>query len=84
MARYFFDIENGGLIHDDEGVECDDDAMVREAVVKALPAIAADELRSNGDHRYFNVIVRDDTGQTVYAAVLSYNGVWLRTGTGSA
>jgi hypothetical protein len=77
MPRYFFDIVNGGLQRDDTGTECADLASVREAAMATLPAIAKDEIPAAGDHKSFSVVARDEQGEAVYAATLSYVGMWV-------
>ncbi len=78
MARYFFDIVNGGPLQDDIGTECATLESVREAAMAALPAIAKEQIAGDGDRRSFTVIARDERGEAVYAATLSYVGLWLK------
>ena len=51
MARYFFELRNGDrIIGDDDGTELDGPDEVRGQVMQALPAIAAQHIRNDGDH----------------------------------
>lgn len=78
MPRYFFDIHNGGkIVHDDEGMELPDMPAVRKAAMEALPAIAAEEIPTDGDQQHFAVLVSDEDGHPVYSATLSFTGLWL-------
>ena len=73
MARYFFDLRNGDrIIGDDDGTELDGPDEVRRQVMQALPAIAAQHIRNDGDHADFEMTVRDASGQEVMRATLSY------------
>lgn len=77
MPRYFFDIKGFHHERDDEGVICADlQDAVREAK-KLLPAIAMDEVPSDGEHYAVTVLVTDEDGKLVYSGVLSFVGNWL-------
>ena len=77
MPRYYFDINDGRLQRDEEGVLCADlQAAVLEAK-KLLPAIAADEVSKDGEHQAMTVLVTDEDGKAVYMAALAYTGMWL-------
>ena len=78
MARFFFDI------HDDTGSHIDADGhefgsldQVRKEAQRLLPDIARHELPEDGDRRSYVVLVRDENGQPVYSATLTYAGVIL-------
>jgi hypothetical protein len=77
MPRYFFDITDSGPHHDDTGTECATLEGVRKAAMAALPAIAEEQIPTDGDRRSFSVVVRDEQGVAVYAATLNYVGMWL-------
>ncbi|WP_082502839.1 hypothetical protein [Methylobacterium sp. Leaf100] len=78
MPRYHFDIHENGVVERDEvGVEC---TTLEAAVVQAkrvLPAIAADEVPRDGEHKIYTVVVTDEDGNAVYTAGLSFSGTWL-------
>ncbi|MCJ2113237.1 hypothetical protein MKK64_18820 [Methylobacterium sp. E-025] len=78
MPRFFFDILDANANERDEvGVACVDlEAAVVEAK-RALPSIAIDELRRDGDYKNYMVMVRDEEGQAVYSAALSFVGTRL-------
>ena len=72
MARYFFDLRDGeSSLADDEGTELDGIEEVRRQVMQALPAIAAQHIRKDGDRADFEMTVRDASGQEVMRATLS-------------
>ncbi|AWN42375.1 DUF6894 family protein [Methylobacterium durans] len=78
MPRYFFDVHDGGPEFDDTGTEL---AGPDESYAKArslLPDIAREEIPRNGDHRTFTVLVKDENGQPVYSATLTYAGIRLQ------
>jgi hypothetical protein len=78
MAMYFFDtFENGVHVEDDRGLECGTPEQVRAEAMKALPAIAKDEIPNDGDRQAFTVLVKDEAGRPVYSATLTYAGLWL-------
>lgn len=81
MSMYFFDTyENGRHIEDDEGTICSTLEDVRMEAMKALPSIAKDSIPKDGDRQAYTVLVRDEEGQSVYSATLTYAGLWLRSG----
>ena len=73
MARYFFELRNGArIIGDDDGTELEGPDEVRGQVMQALPAIAAQHIRNDGDRADFEMTVRDASGQEVMRATLSF------------
>lgn len=75
MARFFFDT------HDDQNKQVDDTGhelssmeQVRREAQRLLPEIAYHEIPADGDHRSFLVLVRNESGRTVYTAALNYQG----------
>ena len=73
MGRYFFDLRDGDrLLADHEGTELDGIQEVRREVMQALPAIAAQHIRNDGDRADFEMRVRDASGQEVMRATLSF------------
>lgn len=77
MARYFFDVDDGERrTLDRDGHEMVSPAAMRREAIGALPAIAADAL-PDGDHRVFQVRVRDEGGRPVFHASLTLAAGWL-------
>ncbi|AZO08594.1 MULTISPECIES: hypothetical protein [unclassified Mesorhizobium] len=75
MPLYFFDISaNGHRTADDLGVHLDSPDDVRKAVSWTLPAIAMEE-KQRGDRSYI-ASVRDERGQVVYTATLTFTDSW--------
>ncbi|MCJ2069195.1 hypothetical protein MKK75_10325 [Methylobacterium sp. J-030] len=80
MARYFFDVIDGRTISDEAGIDLPDLAAVRREAVRLLPEIARDEIHKyDCDAQTLALMVRDEAGQPVYIANLSYAGIWLRS-----
>lgn len=78
MPCYFFDIHDGLTFSRDRvGTACDGPAEVRSEAMRALPAIARDEIPGDGDRQAFMVLVRDEDGTTVYTATLTFAGSWV-------
>lgn len=77
MDRYFFDTSDGSKsIKDDEGLLFSSREAMRYAAIETLPQMAADVL-PDGETREFNVEVRDEAGEKVFRAVLSFRSEWL-------
>jgi hypothetical protein len=71
MPRFFFDIADGpetGV--DDEGLEFPDLESARANALATLGEIARDEL-PDGDHRDFQIAIRDESGQVLLTATLA-------------
>lgn len=77
MPRYFFDIRDHVLIHDDEGTELPSPDAAAQHAQKILPGIAAHEAPMDGERYAFTALVRDEEGHPIYSAALSYVGTWL-------
>jgi hypothetical protein len=78
MSRFFFDFEEGGhTVLDREGTEFADVAGACLAAFEALPDIVRDGRSEIGVPRQLTVIVRDQSGRTIYRAVLSLAGEWV-------
>ena len=79
MPRYFFDVDDtGDLQQDDTGTELADLDAARKMAMRALPDIARQDIPKDGDRRTFTVLVTAEDGQPVYAATLTYSGLWLQ------
>ena len=77
VARFFFDIHDGSVTHDDDGTELPDVEAVRRHARSILPPIAAEEIPTGNDRRHFAILVTDEDGCPVYSATLTYTGLWL-------
>jgi hypothetical protein len=68
MARYFFDIADGGtLVRDEIGLECASLPQVHRAVIAVLPELVFEEF-PDGELRYFAVCVRDQSDTYLFGA----------------
>jgi hypothetical protein len=77
MARYFFDsYDNGRLTADRDGLECASREALRYQATKTLPHMALDAL-PNGPEHEFAIVARDEAGQQVFRATLSFQSEWL-------
>ncbi|RWE34446.1 hypothetical protein [Mesorhizobium sp.] len=75
MPRYFFHINaNGRHTADEIGVNLNSPDDVRDAVSWTLPAIAMEEKQRG--HRSYIASVRDERGQVVYTATLTFTDTW--------
>lgn len=78
MPRYFFDIHYGPTFaRDPIGTECDGHEGVRFEAMRALPAIARDQIPQDGDRQAFTMLVRDTNDVTVYTATVTFAGLWI-------
>jgi hypothetical protein len=76
MPRYFFDIIDGGLVMDDEGIELPDAHAARTEALNVLPDIAKNLLHAK-DERGVSVTVRDEGGKPIFEATLTIEARWL-------
>ncbi|KQO94633.1 hypothetical protein [Methylobacterium sp. Leaf91] len=78
MARYFFDVHDGGLHQfDEQGSEFATLDEVRQQAMRLLPDVARDHAKPEGERLAFTVVVSDEDHRPVYSATLSLVGVWL-------
>jgi hypothetical protein len=76
LPRFYFDIDEDGVITpDEEGIECGTTAAVRETAIDALPGLAA-ELAMPRDRHVLRIAVRDQTGKPVFHASLIVEAAW--------
>ncbi|GJE29683.1 DUF6894 family protein [Methylobacterium organophilum] len=64
MPRFFFDIEDGVFVRDEEGLELDGQDAIRREAAKAITAIASDAAQG-GAFPTLVLTVRDMADQTV-------------------
>ncbi|GEP04806.1 DUF6894 family protein [Methylobacterium oxalidis] len=75
MPRYFFDVHDSGPQFDDRGTVL---AGPDEACAKAkslLASIAHEDIPKGADQHTFMAQVRDEDGNSIYAATLTYSGI---------
>jgi len=72
MPRYFFDLHDGTVFRDEQGVELPDLAAAREEATRALADTVQDELPRDGDDRQIKVIVRGEDGGTLMEVSVAY------------
>jgi hypothetical protein len=76
MPRFYFDVSDGAsLTRDEVGLELRDVDQVRTEAVRALPDLARENL-PDGDELVFAVHVRDENGQAIFRATLSFRAAW--------
>ncbi|RWL84116.1 MAG: hypothetical protein EOR68_10420 [Mesorhizobium sp.] len=74
MPHYFFDIDaNGGHTHDEVGLPFSSKIHFRKAAVATLPALALQDRSAKGGNRNYSISVRDERGQVVYTATLTFD-----------
>lgn len=76
MPRYYFDVLDGGLFTDEEGVEFPDRATARAVALRSLPEMANDIVDIE-DGREVTITMRDDAGRPILAATLTIDARWL-------
>ena len=64
MSRYFFDVDDGGVVHDDRGVELINPHIARNYAVRVAQDCAGRHL-GEGRSRCVAVSVRDPAGRRV-------------------
>jgi hypothetical protein len=76
VPQYYFDIDDGDRIDPDtDGLELPDDASARLKALDALPDIAREKI-PDGDHRTFQILVRDGERRVIYTATLTLMARW--------
>ncbi len=77
MPRFYIDTsDQERFLRDEEGFEFMDVEAAKNAAVDALPDMARDEL-PDGDNRTFIAVVRDDQGQILLQATMSFGVTWM-------
>lgn len=72
MARYYFDFwEDGALAQDEVGVEFPDMETAKAQAISTLPSIAQSCL-PQGDHKYLELRVRDESGRPVLKVSMAF------------
>jgi hypothetical protein len=66
MPRYFFHIEDGLAIHDDEGAELKDLAVAKCEAVKLAGQMICDAAGSFWNKEEWKMTVSDETGLTLF------------------
>ena len=74
MPRYYFDIQDGDLQRDEEGLECEGVEAARDKVMASLPDVAELITSNDGDNQAVTVMVRDEEGSQIYAGTLTFAG----------
>ena len=74
MPRFYFDVHDGELQRDEEGLECANFEAARERVMASLPDVAELITSSDGDNQAVTVTVRNEEGSEVYAGTLTFTG----------
>ncbi|MGO4568360.1 hypothetical protein AB4Z52_25715 [Rhizobium sp. 2YAF20] len=77
MSRYFFDLHNGdGPIRDEQGIALPSRARVSKELARILLDVARDEL-PDSDRAVISITVRDESGNAVSVATLTFSNEWL-------
>ncbi|MBX9930550.1 MAG: hypothetical protein K2Y56_03265 [Methylobacterium sp.] len=77
MPLYFFDVYDGAMQLDEEGVQCEDLQAARLVAKKLLPNIARDEASQGSDSHIYAVVVSDADHCPVYTVSLTVIGLWI-------
>ena len=75
MPRFFFDMKDGGVIIDSDGVELPDQATAEREALKGLGALVSEELGQGHASAIFQISVRRET-EVVFKATLSLQMEW--------
>jgi hypothetical protein len=74
VPRYYFDVHDGELQLDEEGLECENVEAARDRVMASLSDVAELITSNDGDNQAVTVTVRDEEGSQVYAGTLTFAG----------
>jgi len=83
VPRYYFDIHDGELQRDEEGLECENVEAARDRVMASLPDVAELITSEDGDTQAVTVTVRDEEGSRIYTGTLTFAGARGCYGPGS-
>lgn len=76
MPRYYFDVIDGGLIVDDEGLDLANLETARDKALRALPDIAKSLLFTENE-REVSITMRNESGTPLFEATLTIKARWL-------
>ena len=76
MPRYFFDVHDGALVPDHEGLDMDDPEVVAAEALKIVTDVARLEQLAQ-TRRQLSVTVRNAAGRAVYRAEVTIRAGWL-------
>lgn len=73
MPKYFFNVHNGRVIADDDGIDLSGPAEARERGVRLAADILREEMATSPDASW-RMIVTDDAGDRVFQIDFSISG----------
>lgn len=76
MPLFFFDMSNGGVTIDDTGTDFPHAHAARDGAIRALLDVAKTEMGKR-DSREVEVLLRDETGKSLFTATLKLTSKWL-------
>lgn len=74
MPMYYFNVADGSVGHDEDGVECAGPSEARELARRSVPGIVGEQFKRRGDNFAMTINVRDANGQAIYSGTLSFAG----------
>ena len=76
VPRFYFDVEDGGMTTDEEGVVLASSDEVAPNALRLLVDIARFEVISKNERR-LSVTVRDEGGRPIYRSKLTVEAEWI-------
>ncbi|MCJ2139976.1 DUF6894 family protein [Methylobacterium sp. E-066] len=76
MSRFFFDILNGDVIEDNEGMEFPEAQTACDEALRSLPDMVKGHDLCDGG-KDVTIIVRSEHGRPIYRATLTIKEQWL-------
>ena len=77
MPIYYFETDDGNVFRDDlTGVDLPNDLAARQEVVRAFPDMIR-ELVPDDDERIYAATARNENGDIVYKATMTFRGEWM-------
>jgi hypothetical protein len=77
MPRYYFDVHNGDLVRDRDGVECSDLEEIKKCAKGLHASVINTELQLPNDWVDCRVFVRNQSDEIIYMCTFSYSGAWI-------
>lgn len=72
MPRYFFDVYDGAVSQDDEGIELPDDEAAKKEATRAVTELAREILAGSEPRKTIHVTVRDEGHHLLFEARIDF------------
>ena len=77
MPRYYFDVHNGDMVRDTEGMEFSNRDEVRRRASNLLLSLIDDIMQMGNEKLDCRIFVRDQSDEIIYMGTFTYSGSWI-------